>query len=429
MPRRKYGKSTRRAFLKRAGCISAAALACCSKPAIIRLREISIISSISGASPVAMLRKIASSFEMESGTKVVVSNMDHESHKTAIRNYLVAGAPDVCFWFSGNRMRSFVKRGLFDDISDLYDKEKYRDVLGVTTAAVTVDGRQFGLPIGGWFWGMFYRKDVFDEHGLSVPTTWEQLLIYGKKAKDAGLIPICIGTKELWPAAGFFDHLSLRINGLEKHYELMNGQMSYKDASLNAVFDHWQALISEGFFTPNHTSFGWQEAAAFLVQKRAGMMNMAGIIKLAFPENELSQLAFSPFPNINPAIGRFEEFSIDSIHIPARAKNKEAARDFLAYFYRPENLSAFLGTLGMVPPRLDLPPSDDPLINIAVESLRTVDGTSQYYDRDTDPDMAQAGLNGFQEFMAKPERRGAILQRLEDTRIRIFNSDRKGQSS
>ena len=62
------------------------------------------------------------------------------------------------------------------------------------------------------------------------------------------------------------------------------------------------------------------------------------------------------------------------------------------------------------------------LFNAAVESLKTVEGSAQYYDRDTDPDMAQEGLKGFQEFMAKPERRDQILERLEATRKRIFKA-------
>ncbi|RWX66075.1 carbohydrate ABC transporter substrate-binding protein, partial [Mesorhizobium sp. M4B.F.Ca.ET.089.01.1.1] len=52
--------------------------------------------------------------------------------------------------------------------------------------------------------------------------------------------------------------------------------------------------------------------------------------------------------------------------------------------------------------------------------LKKVVGTSQYYDRDTDPDMAQEGMTGLQEFMVKPERREQILERLEKTRKRIF---------
>jgi len=87
----------------------------------------------------------------------------------------------------------------------------------------------------------------------------------------------------------------------------------------------------------------------------------------------------------------------------AGADADEGAREFLAYFYKPENLATYLEPGGNVPPRTDLPPSKDPLVNAAVESLKQVKGTSQYYDRDSDPDMAQAGLVGFQEFMAKPE--------------------------
>ena len=56
--------------------------------------------------------------------------MDHEAHKTAIRSYLVVGAPDICFWFSRNRMKAFVTKGLFDDISDLFARENYKSVLG-----------------------------------------------------------------------------------------------------------------------------------------------------------------------------------------------------------------------------------------------------------------------------------------------------------
>jgi len=57
---------------------------------------------------------------------------------------------------------------------------------------------------------------------------------------------------------------------------------------------------------------------------------------------------------------------------------------------------------------------------VNVGRLKKVVGTSQYYDRDTDPDMAQEGMTGLQEFMVKPERRDQILERMEKTRKRIF---------
>jgi len=410
--------ASRRKFLVGAG--AALASATLGRPALAQSKEMTIISNIGSATQRDVLQRVAGEFEKTSGVKVTINNMDHEAHKTAIRSYLVVGAPDVCFWFSGNRMKAFVKRDLFDDISDLFARENYKSVLGTTTAAVTVDGKQYGLPLGGLLWGLFYRKDVFAEKGWTPPKSMDDLLTLGEKAKSANMIPVSIGTKELWPAAGWFDHMNLRINGLDKHMALMDGAMAYTDPALTPVFDKWEAMIKAGLFTPNETSSGWEQAAAALAQRKAAMMDLAGFIKYGFPPDQQDQIAYTPFPEIAPDVARYEDFSLNSIHIPKNAKNKESARDFLAYFYRPDNLSAFLEAESAVPPRSDCPPSKDPLINAAVASLKTVVGSAQYYDRDTDPDMAQEGLKGFQEFMAKPERRRQIQESLEATRVRIF---------
>jgi multiple sugar transport system substrate-binding protein len=410
--------ASRRQFLVGTGAALAGSML--SRPAIAENKEMTIISNIGSAAQREVLQRLVGEFEKASGVKVTVNNMDHEAHKTAIRSYLVVGAPDVCFWFSGNRMKAFVKRDLFDDISDLYARENYKSVLGARTEALTVDGKQYGLPLGGLLWGMYYRKDVFAEKGWTPPTNMSELLALGEKAKSTGMVPVSMGTKELWPAAGWFDHMSLRAIGLEKHMALMDGKMAYTDDALKPVFDKWEEMIKVGLFTPNHTSSGWEQAAAAFAQKKAAMMDLAGFIKSGFPPDQVDQLAFAPFPSLLPDVARYEDFSLNSIHIPRNAKNKGYARDFLAYFYKPENLAAYLEAESAVPPRIDCPPSKDPLINAAVESLKTAAGTAQYYDRDTDPDMAQEGLKGFQEFMAKPERRDQILARLEASRKRIF---------
>lgn len=410
--------TTRRRFILGTGAVLAGSML--ARPAIAQAKELTIISNIGNADQRAVLQRLADEYSKASGVAVTINNMDHEAHKTAIRSYLVVGAPDVCFWFSGNRMKAFVKRGLFDDISDLYEREGYKNVLGATTGALTVDDRQYGLPLGGLLWGMFYRKDVFEEKGWTAPTTIEELMALAEQAKSAGMVPVSMGTKEMWPAAGWFDHMNLRISGLEKHLALMDGKLAYTDASLKPVFDRWEELIRADLFTPNHTSSGWEQAAAALAQKKAAMMDLGGFIKYGFPPEDVDKIAYAPFPTIDTAMPRYEDFSLNSVHIPKNGKNKENARDFLAYFYKPENLAAFLEAESAVPPRNDCPPSKDPLINAAVESMKTVVGTAQYYDRDTDPDMAQEGLKGFQEFMVKPERRDQILARLEATRQRIF---------
>lgn len=414
-------RPTRREIVKfGAAAISAAATSTLTFPAIAQQRSLTVISERANPGTRVALAKIASDFEKQTGVHVTVNNMDHEAHKTAIRNYLVASPPDLCFWFSGSRMRSFVKRGLFEDISDLVAKEKYKDVLGVSVDAVTVNGKQYGLPTSALPWGLFYRKDVFAEQGLTVPKTFAEMKAMGEKAKAAGLVPMAMGTKDMWPAAGWFDHMNLRINGLDKHMALMNGEMSYLDPALTPVFERWEELIRSNFFLANHTSYSWQQAGAFLVQKKAAMMDLGPFIAGIFTEPDRSQLAFAAFPEIVPGVGPFEDIAYNSIHIPSGSKNKHLAREFLAYLYRPENLSEFIKNEGGITPRSDIKQPPDPLLDQIRAMVRAAKGSAQYYDRDSDPDMAQIGLNGLQEFMAAPERRKQILERLEAARKRIY---------
>jgi hypothetical protein len=59
------------------------------------------------------------------------------------------------------------------------------------------------------------------------------------------------------------------------------------------------------------------------------MMDLAGFIKYGFPEGQHDQIAFAPFPEIVSGMARYEDFALNSIHVPKNAKNKENARDFL----------------------------------------------------------------------------------------------------
>jgi multiple sugar transport system substrate-binding protein len=106
--------SSRRAVLKGAGAFSALAITGLATPAVAQSKDLTIISDLGNPEQRGVLQRLANEFEKKSGAKVVINNMDHEAHKTAIRSYLVVGPPDLCLWFSGNRMKAFVQRGLFE---------------------------------------------------------------------------------------------------------------------------------------------------------------------------------------------------------------------------------------------------------------------------------------------------------------------------
>ena len=59
---------------------------------------------------------------------------------------------------------------------------------------------------------------------------------------------------------------------------------------------------------------------------------------------------------------------------------------------------------------------------MGAKMLAAADDIAQFWDRDSNPDMASAAMEGFQEFMVKPDREDKIRARLEKERARIHGA-------
>lgn len=349
---------------------------------------------------------------------VKVNQYDHEGYKSVLRNWLVTSPPDVVFWFAGNRMKFFVDLGLFEDVSDVWANEGLNDSMSSTKASLSVDGKKYGVPYSYYQWGIYYNKGIFDKLGLSEPQTWDEFIAVCDALKANAITPITIGTKYLWTAAGWFDYLNMRTNGLDYHIDLMDGKIPYTDAGVRNTFANWKQLVDGEYFLENHASYSWQEAQPPMFNGEAAMYLMGNFLTPNFPEG--MDFDFFPFPIIDPSIGRYEDAPTDTVHIPSRAKNKADARRFLAYVALPENQTKLNMALNQLPPNKYATAADNKFLTQGNEMLGSADGTAQFYDRDTDPAMASEGMKGFQEFMVHPERLDKILDNLERVRQRIF---------
>jgi ABC-type glycerol-3-phosphate transport system substrate-binding protein len=124
------------------------------------------------------------------------------------------GAPDVVQLVS-RRFDMFLDTGELVDITDKVAHLSSNYEEGVWEPTVR-DGRVYGLPsdIGpGVIW---YRQDVFDEHGIPTPVeTWDDFIEAGKKitSGDRYAMPIFIPSGQ-WGVASFVQYLASRGGNL-----------------------------------------------------------------------------------------------------------------------------------------------------------------------------------------------------------------------
>ena len=386
--------------------------------------ELVINTDTSDPAPKKAFEDLIEGFKAENPDIEVTWNLfDHEGYKTSIRNFLTADAPDVANWYAGNRMLPYVNAGLFEPVDDVWEAEGLNESLKSALPSMTIDGQIWGVPYTYYQWGVYYRKDIFEDLGIAVPTNWDEFKQAGATLIENGVTPITIGTKYLWTAAGVFDYINLRTNGYDFHMALTQGQIPWTDDRVRATMENWQEIVEAGFFLENHAAYTWQEALAPMVNGEAAMYVMGNFSVAPLREAGLSddQLGFFQFPMITAGIPVAEEAPTDTVHIPANAQNKENARKFLAYIARADVQTQINATLGQLPINSGSEVADDKFLEAGFSMLSAADGgIAQFFDRDAPAEMAEAGMQGFQEFMVKPDRLDAILERLEKVRQRVY---------
>lgn len=388
--------------------------------------DITFGSNQSDAVPKAAYQKIIDGFVKESGSKVSINTVDHNTFQQQINSYLQGDPDDVFTWFAGYRMRFFADQGLAGDISSVWEEIGSNFSESFKAASTASDGKQYFVPLSYYPWAVFYRKSVFEDKGYEVPTTLDQLTEISEDMLKEGLAPIAFGDKDGWPAMGTFDILNMRINGYDFHTQLLAGEGSWESDEVKEVFNTWAKLM------PYHQKGGlgrnWQETAQGLLQKKSGMYVLGMFVSQQFQGVEggdaLKDLDFFTFPEINPEFGTDSiDAPIDGFMMSAQTQNGGTAKDLLAYLGSAEaekiNADADKGLVG---PANDMDTSDyTALQKKAATVVGEAKNIAQFMDRDTRPDFASTVMiPSLQNFVKNPKDINNILTNIEAQKKAIF---------
>jgi multiple sugar transport system substrate-binding protein len=367
---------------------------------------ISFGSNYSDPAPKQAFAALVAGAQKSTGVQISVNTVDHNTFQNDITSYLQGTPNDLATWFAGYRMQYFAAQGLLEPIDDVWEKIGGNFDAATTALAKGIDGHFYFVPIYNYPWVIFYNKSTFASKGYSIPTTWDELITLSKKMKTDGLIPFAFADKDLWPALGTFDILNLRINGYDYHINLMHNKASWTDPQVAAVFEHWQELMP--YMQTGANGRIWQDAVQTLEAKQAGMM-FQGTNQVAaqyVTDNKgLSDLDFFQYPTINPAFGQdYMDAPMDGFMLPAKAKNKDAAKKVLEYIGSGVAESSYLKydewDVGLVN-GLQVP-SYNSIQKTSVQMISTQKSVSQFGDRDTAPPMAAAAETAIQQFIGSP---------------------------
>ena len=276
----------------------------------------------------------------------------------------------------------------------------------------------YALPLSYYQWGFFYKKSLFEKYKIAEPKTWEAFLAACETLKANRVIPLGLGTKEPWTAATWFSYLNLRMNGLAFHEQLLTGKHSFNDKKVEDVFIAWKQLIDKGYFFADRDTLKWKGVIPFMYRDLVGMYLIGSFFSVEV-NKPLSEFGFFRFPVVNDKIPIAEEAPTDVLFVSKRSKHKAAAKKFIAFMSRAENQYIFNEGQGAISPNMSAKVSANPISNQAYWMLKTAQGTSQYFDRNTSKNMANEGFLILGEFSRKPDV-AKVIADFEKARLKHF---------
>jgi multiple sugar transport system substrate-binding protein len=353
------------------------------------------------------------------GIKVKTVAYSDEQFKKNIEGWFVNNAgPDVITWQGGEKLYQFIRRGLIKPIDNFWQANALDHQFDLKAInAVSLNNQKYGLPISYYNWGFYYRKSIFNDLKLHPPKTWQELLDVCETLKKAGVLPIIIGTKNSWTASAWFSYITMRLYGIEYYYSLIRGESSYTDPKAKKIFKMWKVMLDANYFPEDHQQYDWNEIMPSLFRKISGMTLIGNFFIADIPEALIDDFGYFNFPSIDPQVPRFEMAPLDLLMIPSYSKNVKLAEKFLLFMSNKEVQSDLNEKFQMLPTNVNAHIQADYFTKVALTSLLTSQGTSQFFDRDTTAKTYNAVLPEFVEFMRHKDVT-KIAEKLEMLRLK-----------
>lgn len=212
--------------------------------------------------------------------------------------------------------------------------------------------------------GMVYNKDIFDDLGLSIPNSYDELLEVCETIKAQGITPIYAPFKDVWTfqiwTAGAWGTVAEKINtGLWE--DINAGEKKWSDVpEFKEVLEKGLDLYKKGYMQETLLSDDYNGAPMAFSNKEYAMMIMGDWFITDMQEKDSNlQLGFFPLPAFNGMDLNISQSQLGGMYfIPNKAKNINEAKLFIDFMSQKEQMDTAQKVKPFIPTVTDASKSD-----------------------------------------------------------------------
>jgi raffinose/stachyose/melibiose transport system substrate-binding protein len=313
--------------------------------------------------------EIIADFEAENPDIDVVQNQVADAD-TLIRTLLVKNrTPDVITLNANGNFGRLAQAGVFHDFSG----DPLLDTINPAVQEILADLGTYGDEVNGLGYvnnadGIIYNIDIFEEQGIEVPETFDELIAVCEQLQDAGITPFYATLGDAWTSLPSFNGLGA-YPAQDDFFEQMReeGENVGPDSAVSFEQDYADVLDRQAelysYAQEGYRGRTYDDGNAAIANGDAAMY-MQGIwavnpIKGVNPD---INLGIFPYPTDDPA-DRLLVSGVDVVVTMGKdAPKSEEAMRFIEYLFQEDVIQDFAASQNMIPSVEGAELSDEPVI-------------------------------------------------------------------
>jgi glucose/mannose transport system substrate-binding protein len=301
----------------------------------------------------AMVSEFKSRNQGVAFVNAAVSGGAGSNAKAILASRLLANdPPDSYQRHAGLELEDDVRSGKVQDLTALYDREGWRDVLpqGLLDN-LTIDGRIYAVPVNIHRANlMWYSPKTLRALGIAAPPkTWSEFLDQAERIKRAGRTPIAVGPQ--WTQKHLLETVLLGELGPDRYQRLFGGALAWTSPDVLDALTVYQKVLS--YSDLSSAPGDWQPQLDRVVQGTAVYAVMGDWTSSYLELTKKLKWQQGYAAVASPGSGGVYSFLSDSFTLPTGARHPELAQKWLIECGSTAGQNLFNPKKGSIPARTD----------------------------------------------------------------------------
>ena len=191
-----------------------------------------------------VIQEAVDAYTEQTGVKVDLQFKGRTGNREALQPALDGGTQIDIFDEDIDRVNGMYGKYLLD-LEDLAKENDYEATANAGLMAACRDaggGTLKTIPYQPNVFAFFYNKDLFEENGWKVPTTWQEFTTLCDEIKQSGTLPLYLGFKDTWTCLAPWNALAVGLTDSDTCNQVNMGNTTFSD-TYGPVAEKMRALL------------------------------------------------------------------------------------------------------------------------------------------------------------------------------------------